>query len=204
LEELSYVSPEGVGNDATSLNPVLKQLQSAIDGEAATATFACGGSIAVDFSEVNKGPTAKNPDDGSLGLDLPETTASVNSETPTLTPVSIYWSPEQNENAKRLSLPLDQSDSTSANALEQLVRDCAPATFGRGDKDVLDPEYRSAGKLDTDSFCTTFHPANFGILETIEQILLPSVNSSSKGNSRFRRVRAELYKLNVCFHIYHE
>lgn len=201
-----------------SSTQVLEQLRFSIEGEQATASFACGGSIAVGSSvaensdslthggagvedqEVKKNAMAQTHDGHPSQTDTPaETKTSGIFDAPapySSAPISIYWSPEGNENAKRLSLPLEKTDESSTDALQGIVHDCTPATFGRGNKDVLDPEYRSAGKLDTDNFCTTFHPADFGILETIEQILLPSV-SSSRSRGRFRRVRAELYKLNV-------
>lgn len=204
-----------------SLNQVLKQLRSSIEGEQATTSFTCGGSIAVgssgaqnpsnriysqaDIEGQESGKSAKVRKRGEHSsesdirgeakasgiLDSPAPCASA--------PVSIYWSSEGNGHSKRLSLPFKKVDESGTTPLAGLVHDCAPATFGRGDKDVLDPEYRSAGKLDTDNFCTTFHPADFGILETIEQILLPNVSSSGSATARFRRVRAELYKLNVRF-----
>lgn len=42
-----------------------------------------------------------------------------------------------------------------------------------------------------------FHPADYGILTAIEQALLPGVNSDLDTELQFRRIRAELYKLNV-------
>jgi len=79
--------------------------------------------------------------------------------------------------------------------LQQLVTDCIPATFGRGAQDILDTSYRNAGKIDASNFVTSFHPANFGIINNIEQILLPSISSDKE--LHIRRLTAELYKLNV-------
>ncbi|KAJ5173142.1 hypothetical protein N7492_005735 [Penicillium capsulatum] len=42
-----------------------------------------------------------------------------------------------------------------------------------------------------------FHPADFGILESVEQVLLPRFNSDVQNLLPFRRLTAELYKLNV-------
>jgi hypothetical protein len=112
-------------------------------------------------------------------------------------PVTIFWCPEGNGNPHKIVLPYEHTIGEGSGTLEQLVGDCTPATFGLGDKDVLDASYRSAGKLDTNCFCTSFHPADFGILDTIEQILLPSMNSKQENELQLRRVRAELYKLNV-------
>jgi hypothetical protein len=72
-----------------------------------------------------------------------------------------------------------------------------PATFGRGREDVYDETYRKALKMDTTAFCSTFDPYSLGIVDTIAQVLLPSIVDSST----HRSVRAELYKLNVCWHL---
>ena len=68
-----------------------------------------------------------------------------------------------------------------ASALENLLNDCTSATFGLGDKDVHELSSR-----------------RFGILDMIERTLLLSINSAQDNDLQFRRVRAELYKLNIC------
>lgn len=94
-------------------------------------------------------------------------------------------------------LPLsNDTEVSNHDALQHLMNACAPATFGRGDDDVLDPSYRQAGKLGQDNFLSNFHPADFGILQSIEQILMPSVNTDIENELQFRRITAELYKLN--------
>lgn len=101
--------------------------------------------------------------------------------------------------ARRLVLPLSKASSDlGPDVLRQLVADCEPATFGRVEKDILDPEYRKAGKLDPSQFATSFHPADFGIIENVEQILLPSISTKTENRLQFRKLSAELYKLNVC------
>ncbi|RJE22355.1 hypothetical protein PHISCL_05297 [Aspergillus sclerotialis] len=60
------------------------------------------------------------------------------------------------------------------------------------------PEYRKAGKLDPSQFATSFHPAHFGIIENIEQILRPSISTDIENCLQFRKLSSELYKLNVC------
>jgi hypothetical protein len=62
----------------------------------------------------------------------------------------------------------------------------------------MDPSYRRAGKLDTDHFMTSFYPSDFGIVERIQQVLTPDAVDDER--QEFRRIRMELYKLNVCFH----
>ncbi|PGH00568.1 hypothetical protein AJ79_08171 [Helicocarpus griseus UAMH5409] len=72
-------------------------------------------------------------------------------------PVRVFWTSTKDGKEHKTIVP-----STGNNKdLEKLVGDCAPATFGRGGKDVLDPEYRRAGKLDPEAFCTSFYPAGF-------------------------------------------
>ncbi|PYH92399.1 hypothetical protein BO71DRAFT_457421, partial [Aspergillus ellipticus CBS 707.79] len=93
---------------------------------------------------------------------------------------------------KELSLPTESSSD-----LQELVEICQPASCGKGDKDVIDPKYRQAGKLDAGCFLTTFQPEHFGIIESIEETLLPAVTSTTDDGLQFRKIRAELYKLNV-------
>ncbi|KAL4947100.1 hypothetical protein BDW69DRAFT_199901 [Aspergillus filifer] len=70
---------------------------------------------------------------------------------------------ESNKPEKQNSTPINVfwvTDEDTA-VLKQLVKDCEPATFGKGQEDVHDPEYRNAGKMDPNKFATTFHPADF-------------------------------------------
>ena len=97
-----------------------------------------------------------------------------------------------------MDLKAPSSASPQLSLLEQLLQSCAPATFGRENKDVLDESYRKAGKLDRSQFSVDFHPHDFGIIDTINQILLPQVSPGfMKGREQHRGVMAELYKLNV-------
>ena len=66
---------------------------------------------------------------------------------------------------------------------------------------MLDESYRKASKLDDTQFPTNFSPYDYGIVDTISQILFPSVAKMTPGEVGFelRGVRAELYKLNVSF-----
>ncbi|KAL4970337.1 uncharacterized protein BDV14DRAFT_195032 [Aspergillus stella-maris] len=87
--------------------------------------------------------------------------------------------------------------SEDTAALKQLLKDCEPATFGKGQEDVHDPEYRNTGKMDPNKFATTFHPADFGIIENMNKILFPSVSTEMENSLGFRKLRVGLYKLNV-------
>jgi hypothetical protein len=153
-----------------------RQLRGIIEGERATASFSCGGSIPVTLG----------------GIRITDKDRSSSS------PVSIFWSKGDDAIAHKLVLPLDVSVlETHPDTLRRLVADCDPASFGRGQEDVIDPEYRRAGKINTDQFATSFHPADFGILENIAQVLLPSISNETDNQLGFRKITAELYKLNV-------
>ncbi|KAJ3503549.1 hypothetical protein NLJ89_g8381 [Agrocybe chaxingu] len=106
------------------------------------------------------------------------------------------------------SLPLDATNSTLfyqsgdlkaelidfANAtdeqLEKLANACQPATFGLGQKDILDESYRKAGKMDAAAFATHFSPLQLGVVDSIGDSLF-------QGRRDSKQIRAELYKLNV-------
>lgn len=64
----------------------------------------------------------------------------------------------------------------------QLMADCEPATFGRGEKAV---------QMDRAQFCTSFNLHERGVMYAITQALQSNRSASDNG------VRAELYKLNV-------
>ena len=63
-----------------------------------------------------------------------------------------------------------------------------PATFGLGDKDVLDESYRRAGKLDADNFTWKF--PFLDLKKVVQKSLLPYKQGG-------REIILELYKLNV-------
>lgn len=149
---------------------VCSQLEKAIVDEKNSSAFVCGGIIPIKDEAAkpkNQIPKLSNP-------------------------VTIFWEPKDGSQAKKLVLPIKDS---SDDSLRQLVADCEPAGFGRGQEDVMDPEYRKAGKLEPSQFVTSFHFMDFGLLEIIEKILAPPLDSEEKFTSR--RIEAELYKLNV-------
>ena len=89
-------------------------------------------------------------------------------------------------------------NDVSHNMLRDLLASCEQATFGKNGEDVLDESYRKAMKLDPEAFPTDFHPSDYGILEAIRQVLLPSMVVGGEGVGIGRQgFRAELYKLNV-------
>lgn len=150
--------------------------------------FACGGEIPIS-------PELKN--NPSLAL---QQSNSLPAASNGLKPVDIRWDMVKSRVEKpssmpslscaKLTLPLTQEGDVR---FAQLLKDCQPATFGRGGEDVYDESYRKALKMDPTSFCTTFDPYSLGIVDTIAQVLLPSALDSTTN----RAVKAELYKLNV-------
>ena len=101
----------------------------------------------------------------------------------------------------RLTLPPTESQIKGTAAVEELLKACAPATFGKKGEEVLDESYRKAVKLDSDQFCTSFNPHEVGIVDAIAQSMLPAIAKPfSDQKSRHEEhlgVIAELYKLNV-------
>lgn len=163
-----------------AFNEICRQLQAFIVGKRASASFVCGGLVPIDAKSA-AGSTSSQ-------------TASVSP------PVRICWRTDGDNILRGLALPLDSNadSKTASDDLRQLVVDCDPASFGRGQEDVIDPKYRKAGKLEPRHFLTSFHPSDFGILQNVEQILLPNFNTVSQDSLPFRKLSAELYKLNVC------
>ena len=72
--------------------------------------------------------------------------------------------------------------------LVALTDACIPATFGVGDKNVLDESYRKAGKLDADCFTWSLQISD--VKTMVQKGLLPY-------NQEDRSITLELYKLNV-------
>ncbi|KAI9873288.1 MAG: hypothetical protein M1830_000577 [Pleopsidium flavum] len=169
------------GRGAASSQPItdrhsLQLLSSAIQGEQATATFACGGTVTLRSTHDH------DPAEEQKQLSCP--------------PVILRWDSSEKNVARRLELPLSPGHGSELN---RLLEDCQPATFGLGGVDVLDESYRKASKLDNTRFSTNFNPYDYGIVDTISQILFPSIDKYSDEDSglELRGVRAELYKLNI-------
>ena len=162
----------------TGNTALLQKLASAVNGHAATATFACGGSVPLlDLSTGKFGPGAQS-----------------------LVPsITIRWDPKNTYTAQsKIDFPLPDHDHSSQQMFKRLLHHCDPATFGVGGRDVLDETYRKAAKLNASDFSTNFHPHDCGILDSIQQILLPSTVKGGQGIAIGPQgVRAELYKLNV-------
>ncbi|KAJ5717430.1 hypothetical protein N7488_003076 [Penicillium malachiteum] len=151
-----------------AFDKVCSQLEKSIQSERASASFVCGGTIPIKLeASSSSAEKAKNPTVKSSDL------------------VTIYWDakPDSPEEAHKLVLPGNGSDdiASSASKLQQLVSACEPA---------------GVGKLEPRRFATTFHPADFGIIDSIEQILVPQLNLMNEELLAVRRVELELHKLD--------
>ena len=166
---------------------LLQQIDAATSGS--QASFCCAGRVSI-----------KQEKDSPLGNNTLDTTDSQL----IADPIAIRWDCRDGKTCNKLKLPPDSYDAnaTDQGALQDLLNDCAPATFGKHDKEVLDESYRKAIKLDVDQFSTNFNPHDVGIIATIAQTLLPgmTVPKTSDGDRAIVEnlgVIAELYKLNV-------
>ena len=140
----------------------------------------------------------------------------------TSTPIVIRWDCKDGKTLGKLTLPTVQEkkhgverphkkqriasesiDTGDHATVQDLLNNCAPASFGKDGKDVLDESYRKAVKLDSDQFSTNFNPYELGIVGAIAQTLLPGIAkpiTDKAGKHTFVEslgVIAELYKLNV-------
>ncbi|PVH81899.1 hypothetical protein DL98DRAFT_530658 [Cadophora sp. DSE1049] len=155
-------------------------LKKAVENHQSTASYCCGGSIAIDTSPASTSlKTAGQAPSGS-------TTKSP--------PIALRWDVKEAGQARTIHFPQarsvskntrSSSASSQPSLLEQLLESCAAATFGRKNKDILDESYRKAGKLDRSQFSVDFHPHDYVNVDFIE------------GREQHRGVMAELYKLNV-------
>ncbi|KAF2171374.1 hypothetical protein M409DRAFT_18490 [Zasmidium cellare ATCC 36951] len=144
----------------------LKELKSSVKAHARSATFACGGCVPFKTKGVADQQDAGNAIDA----------------------IQIRFG----ENGRGVVLSLPQ-DSASMGELNALVDECQPASFGRGNEEVHDEDYRKAGKLDRSAFATTFCPYEAGIIDVVSQLLVPQ----TKQDLHHCSIKAELYKLNV-------
>ncbi|KAJ3507607.1 hypothetical protein NM208_g15937 [Fusarium decemcellulare] len=151
------------GDNTPSSQDLLRAVSSALHQRAGKDVFAIGGTIS------NPESSTSTPSDNC--------------------PLSIRWDRHEKGQCRKLTLPVDD-DAASKESFELLLKDCQPATFGVGSQEVLDEEYRKAGKMDKTGFSTSFNPYEHGIVDTINQVL-------AQGNTNALGVKAELYKLNV-------
>ncbi|KAM0802292.1 hypothetical protein BDR22DRAFT_844059 [Usnea florida] len=180
------MTSDGGAMDTDNESPGVKlshEIQSAVSDQ--TATFCCGGSVPI----IADGDEAKEHrfDDVAGLIASP--------------PVVLRWDFQNGKVIGKLTLPSIESQTGGTAAVEELLKACAPATFGKEGEDVLDESYRKAVKLDSDQFCTSFNPHEVGIVDAIAQSMLPAIaNPFSDRHSKHVEhlgVIAELYKLNI-------
>lgn len=160
---------------------LLAPLREELSKENGKTIFACGGSIPVS----QPGTDTSEPQGQNTQASRPATTETE--------PITIRWDPPAaDELARHAKLVLPLKDGTKDN-LGRLLRDTDPASFGYQGKTTYDETYRKALKMDTTAFATTFDPHALGIIDTIAQVLLPTMRESKV----YRAVKAELYKLNI-------
>lgn len=164
----------------------LESLSAAVEGYQSTASYCCGGSLPITIPSIAQ----------------PQYVSSIKSVPASQNMIALRWDVPQNPgSARKVEFPLSQSDNQGqAQVLfEELLKTCAPATFGRNNEDILDETYRKAGKLDRSQFSVDFHPHDYEIVDAITQVLLPQIDGGLllKDRQEHRGVMAELYKVNV-------
>lgn len=152
---------------------LLTQLQDAITQYDVNAAFSCSGSLEISYIEPR-------------GFDKVEK--------PTCPEPVIFW-----HRGKRLTLDgRYTTPKPGETSLDELVKDCRPATFGRDGENVFDEKIRKAGAMEARYFATNFNPYDCGIVDAIGRELLPGIVRAGKQQPVDRwGVLAKLYKLNV-------
>jgi hypothetical protein len=184
-QEESSFQGESPSQQSSSKGALLDQLEAAVTAQ--QAAFCCGGTIPI-----------------AAARDCIYEHVTVDAKPLASPPVVIRWDLPSGKAIRKLTLPAIQK-AESTPAISELLESCSPATFGHGGRDVLDQSYRRAVKLDSNQFCTSFSPHDFGIMDAIAQTLLPEVTQMASGKrielQEYCGVVAELYKLNVsrCF-----
>lgn len=109
-------------------------------------------------------------------------------------PVTIRWdSGPDGSHVQKISFPVPKPQVAITGSLAHLLEDCEPATFGRGNQEVLDEGYRVAAKMDVQKFSSDYSPYDNRVMEKVSQALA----FRDGANSNYRGLRAELYKMNV-------
>lgn len=150
---------------------LLSDLEASINASSDRATFACGGSIR--FADQTDTTSNPNPTTSSIVTHATDMSSNTMQPTQLHRPVDIRFGP--NGDGVLLRLP---EKNTSSQEFHKLLAACQPASFGLGNKNVLDEEYRKAGKLDCTDFATTFCPYAAGIVDLVTQLLVPHTNQT--------------------------
>ena len=156
------ISISSSSDDGLAPISALEQMREAVNGY--DSNYCCGGEIPITTDKIIRSATsAYQP------IRAP--------------PVSVRWDFfKEAGQARYIHFPLDapvegHHTDTQAVMFQELLEACDPATFGLSGRDVLDEQYRKAGKLDANRFSTSFHPHDYGIVDTISQTLLPNALS---------------------------
>ena len=171
---------KGKVHEQTLLNELIEAVS------AQKAPFFCGGEVRIsDHKDISVDHSRHSPQaNGKFISD----------------PIVLRWDSPGEETTCKLTFPRAEIDD-GVTAIEGLLRDCVPATFGIGGEEVLDETYRKAVKLDAHQFSTNFNPYDVGIVDSISQVLLPGIAKPfADGKAIFgdnSGVVAELYTLNV-------
>lgn len=133
----------------------VEQIKTALEANARSATFACGGSIGSKPVQIRFGESGQG-----ITLDLP-------------------------------------SHDANSTEFDAFLKTSQPATFAHAGKEVLDEDYRKAGKLDRGSFATDFCPYESGIVDTIAQMLVPQTKHFK--HARSVKVRPSVLRLGLAY-----
>ena len=117
---------------------LIGQLTDAVTGYHATAKFSCGGSVPIDIRSTTR------------YRDFTSTKTPITSP-----PVIIRWHAPSGDVSGKITFPVPKGKQ---EVLEELVKDCQPATYGCGGEDILDDRIRSSGKPESSEFSTNFNP----------------------------------------------
>jgi hypothetical protein len=160
---------------------LIGRLTDAVTGYQATACFSYGGLVPIEIRST------------TCYGDFTSTKTPITSP-----PVIIRWDAPSGDVYGKITFPVPEGKQ---KVLEELAKDCQPATFGYGSEHILDDRIRSAGKLESSEFSTNFNPYAYGIVDAVAQALLPGIAmtelSGENTNEQHRGVVAELYKLTV-------
>ena len=172
--------------DATA--SALEELKVDLDGYQATAAYCLGGSLPISHPAPGILPTCGPV---TIRFDIS----------------SLIYDEDSLSTIHKIKFPFigpsGPSELGMDDPMRNLLEACTPATFGHLGRDILDENYREAGKLDKESFSTNWNPYDYGIVDAIAQTLLPSIGQMvaehgvQNVNADHLGVLAELYKLNV-------
>ncbi|KAF6823693.1 oxidoreductase [Colletotrichum musicola] len=187
-------------NKRGKMGPTLKSLAQDIrdgitaDHDHPMAIFALGGEVHIKQSHSSDSPAARTRRASKKAQDA---SAQAPEEEDASDPIAIRWDPpnEPTVTLRKIFFPL--TSDADKRGFKQLLEDTQLATFGRGGDEVLDETYRKAQKLPETAFSTNLCPYKLGIIDTVRQVLLPSVETAEGS----RLIRAELYNVNLSFHI---